>query len=45
MSGRVGTLQAGVNAAQEAIDSGAAAGTLQRLVELTGALAPERAPA
>jgi anthranilate phosphoribosyltransferase len=45
VSGRVGTLQDGVDAAQEAIDTGAAARSLERLVELTGALAPERAPA
>ena len=42
VSGRVQTLQAGVDAAQEALDSGAAAAALERLVELTGRLAPER---
>jgi anthranilate phosphoribosyltransferase len=45
VSGRADTLQAGVDAAQEAVDSGAAAASLERLVELTGRLAPERATA
>jgi anthranilate phosphoribosyltransferase len=45
VSGRVDTLQAGVDAAHEAIDSGAAADALERLVALTGRLAPERVTA
>jgi anthranilate phosphoribosyltransferase len=39
VSGRVGSLQEGVRAAEEAIDSGRAAETLDRLVTLTGELA------
>jgi anthranilate phosphoribosyltransferase len=40
VSGRVDSLQAGVDAAQEAIDSGGAGEALDRLVSLTGDLAP-----
>jgi anthranilate phosphoribosyltransferase len=40
VSGRVGTLPEGVQAAQEAIDTGSAARALEELVELTGDLAP-----
>jgi anthranilate phosphoribosyltransferase len=40
VSGRVGGLQDGVHAAQEAIDSGRATATLDRLVEVTRELAP-----
>jgi anthranilate phosphoribosyltransferase len=40
VSGRVDGLQVGVDAAAEAIDSGAAAAALERLVTLTGELAP-----
>ena len=40
VSGRVDDLEAGVRAAAEAIDSGAAAATLESLSELTGRLAP-----
>src|SRR5919202_306974 len=40
VSGRVDSLQDGVRAAEAAIDSGAAAAALQRLVALTGELAP-----
>jgi anthranilate phosphoribosyltransferase len=45
VSGRVDSLSAGVLAAQEAIDSGAAAAALERVVELTGRLAPQRVSA
>ena len=40
VSGRVDSLADGVSAAEEAIDSGAAAAALERLVALTGELAP-----
>jgi anthranilate phosphoribosyltransferase len=40
VSGRVDTLADGVRAAEAALDSGAAAAALERLVALTGALAP-----
>src|SRR4051794_6547923 len=40
VSGRVDTLQDGVRAAEAALDSGAAAAALERLVTLTGELAP-----
>jgi anthranilate phosphoribosyltransferase len=40
VSGRVDTLEAGVRAAEAALDSGAAAAALDRLVSLTGQLAP-----
>jgi anthranilate phosphoribosyltransferase len=40
VSGRVDTLDEGVRAAEAALDSGAAAAALERLVSLTGALAP-----
>jgi anthranilate phosphoribosyltransferase len=40
VSGRVASLQDGVQAAREAIDSGRATATLDRLVALTGELAP-----
>jgi anthranilate phosphoribosyltransferase len=40
VGGRAGTLEAGVSAAEEAVDSGAARETLQRLVQLTAELAP-----
>jgi anthranilate phosphoribosyltransferase len=43
VSGRAGSLQDGVLAAQEAIDSGAAARALEALVDLTRQLAPVRA--
>jgi anthranilate phosphoribosyltransferase len=39
-AGRVDGLESGVRAAEDAIDSGAAAAALGRLVELTGKLAP-----
>jgi anthranilate phosphoribosyltransferase len=39
-AGRTDGLESGVRAAEAAIDSGAAAATLDRLVELTGKLAP-----
>jgi anthranilate phosphoribosyltransferase len=39
VSGRVDSLQGGVDAAQEAIDSGAATSALERLVEMTAGLA------
>jgi anthranilate phosphoribosyltransferase len=39
-AGRAGDLEPGVRAAERAIDSGAAAQALDRLVELTGKLAP-----
>jgi anthranilate phosphoribosyltransferase len=42
VSGRADTLQAGVDAAAEAIDSGAATAALDALVALTGELAPPR---
>jgi anthranilate phosphoribosyltransferase len=42
VSGRVDDLAAGVRAAAEALDSGAAAATLRALSELTGRLAPAR---
>ena len=45
VSGRVATLREGVEAAQAAIDSGAAAGALERLREMTVRLAPQGAPA
>ena len=41
VSGRVSTLGEGVDAARQAIDSGAAAAALDRLRELTSRLAPE----
>jgi anthranilate phosphoribosyltransferase len=40
VGGRADTLEAGARAAEEAIDSGTAGGTLERLVELTEELAP-----
>jgi anthranilate phosphoribosyltransferase len=40
VSGRVDSLEEGVRAAEAAIDSGAAAAALERLVALTGELAP-----
>jgi anthranilate phosphoribosyltransferase len=40
VAGRVETLEAGVRAAEEALDSGAAAEALDRLVELTQRLSP-----
>jgi anthranilate phosphoribosyltransferase len=40
VAGAAGTLQAGVHSAQEAIDDGRAAASLDALVELTGRLAP-----
>ena len=43
VSGRVRTLREGVDAAQSAIDSGAAAAALERLRELTARLAPQQA--
>lgn len=45
VSGRVQSLRDGVEAAQEAIDTGAAAETLERLRALTSELAPTRSPA
>jgi anthranilate phosphoribosyltransferase len=39
VSGRVDSLQRGVDAAQEAIDTGAAASALERLVDITAGLA------
>jgi anthranilate phosphoribosyltransferase len=42
VGGRADTLEAGVRAAEEALDSGAAAAALARLVALTGELAPAR---
>jgi anthranilate phosphoribosyltransferase len=45
VSGRVETLQAGVDAAQETIDSGGARDALARLVGLTSDLAPARGAA
>lgn len=45
VSGRVDSLQAGVEAAQQAIDAGAAAAALERLTELTARLAPEKVTA
>jgi len=42
VSGRVDSLDAGVRAAAEAVDSGAAAAALDALVALTGELAPAR---
>ena len=45
VSGRVTSLRDGVDAAQEAIDTGAAAETLERLRALTSELAPTRSPA
>jgi anthranilate phosphoribosyltransferase len=43
VAGRAETVEAGVRAAEEAIDSGAAAAALDRLVALTGELAPSGA--
>jgi anthranilate phosphoribosyltransferase len=40
VAGRAGTLEAGVREAEAALDDGRAAATLERLVELTGRLAP-----
>jgi len=42
VSGRVDSLEAGVRAAADAVDSGAAAAALDALVALTGELAPAR---
>ena len=42
VAGRAGSLEAGVRAAEAAVDSGAAAVTLERVVALTGELAPVR---
>jgi anthranilate phosphoribosyltransferase len=41
VAGRAGTLEEGVRAAEAALDDGSAAATLERLVALTGELAPE----
>jgi anthranilate phosphoribosyltransferase len=43
VSGRVDDLEEGTRAAEAAIDSGAAAAALERLVTLTGELAPREA--
>ena len=40
VAGRAGTLEAGVREAEAVLDDGRAAATLERLVELTGRLAP-----
>jgi anthranilate phosphoribosyltransferase len=40
VAGRAGTVEQGVRAAEAALDSGAAAAALERLVSLTGELAP-----
>ncbi len=45
VSGRVETLEAGVRAAETALDDGSAADVLSRLVALTQELAPEPVPA